>query len=231
MNKNSQTISLLPEKWMAVYQAIPDDGSPIRYKQIVRILNEFDTDSLHKISRSTISAALTFFCNTGYIKKEKISKKNIEYSRQEKLSKRGRELWNRLSDEPKMEGLKLLESEDILINPAYCHDLLVHLKKQGLQDNFMVAQSISLFLDLKDLHIILLEMLLDYADNLNKTNRDIEFQLSFQLEYLPRLIRLTKLIDDVGFDDKVMAGLIKTQFGFTKLTIEEIEEIIKKRGK
>jgi hypothetical protein len=208
---------LISEKWLQVYQTIPEDGSIIGFKDI--------TVKLPRFSRSTIAQALDSFCHSGYVKKEIKSKKNVEYSRTNIMNKKNFDFWNSVNDR----GGNLNVLTMLLMNPAFSHDALVELKNKGCDKEFMEAQAAALIFEFKDLDFLSLVMLYDYAKEPNKNKRISTFKTTLLLEYIPRLMRLIGLLDDVGLDQWVMLKLTNNRLGdLTHALVKANEETDKK---
>jgi hypothetical protein len=198
----SETINgFVSEKWERVYQTIPDDGSPIRFKDIVKILPKF--------SRSTISAALNYFCFSGSVKKKEKSKKNVEYSRMKKNALPF-EAYQQFIDN-NAEVITDFDKIHFKVMTTYAphrRDIIIQLKNEGQEQNLKLAQTISLNDALLNIETQTILLLQDYNIETNKDKQQALFHNHLQLYLIPLLKELPKLVDDIGLDVEVLQMLL-----------------------
>ncbi len=177
IQRMSDKKGFVSEKWERVYETIPDDGSPIRFNEIIEKTG---------ISPTTISAALDCFCNIGYVHKERKSKKNVEYSRT---------FIEHIMNDIPFQRKYLLEIKNI---PT---------KWQKSKNCLSDAQIDAIGLGANILYERLLRLLYIYAkepdeEKISSLNR--ELQLGY-IPLLKSII--TSLIDDIGLQDGVLEEL------------------------
>lgn len=190
------------EKWEQVYQIIPYDGSIIRFKEITKKLPSF--------SRSTISAALTYFCYNGLINKEVKSKKNVLYSRTKKTNMPPEamdNLWTDLNNKYDLDDTEKLFMQVDDTRFPYHRDLLLQLKAEGKDDDLKLAQAMTLNKVLSSIELSLMSALQDYVKEPDKEKAQIDFNNEIKLHYVPTLKELTRLVEGIGLDNVALRML------------------------
>lgn len=198
---NQIKTELVSKKWEQVYHTIPDDGSSTRFKDIIK--------KLPKFSRSTISAALTYFCFNGLIKKEVKSKKTVLYSRNKKTVLPLEAIDHEVAILRKEYGSNLDDLTNLYLHVKntrvpYQLDYLLQLKAEGKDEELKTAQIMMINEILRTIDQRLIGALQDYVKEQNKEKAMIDFNNEIKLHHVPTLRELIKIVDNIGLDNDVL---------------------------
>ncbi|MCX9084948.1 MAG: hypothetical protein OIN87_09145 [Candidatus Methanoperedens sp.] len=190
------------EKCLQVYNVLPADGSPLRYNRIAK--------KLPGMSNSTIVAALDYMVANGLIERQhKEGIKKVEYSKQPLFNQEEKkEYWEHIVSSPGTDGFDKLNFELITTTLTSHKDILLNLKTEGKTDDLQISQAIALNIALKFIETRLILTLQDYGKEPGKEKRKRDFKNELQFILLPLINDLTKLIDDIGLDKKVVTMLL-----------------------
>lgn len=199
MNKNSKIKNSVSEKWMLVYQALPEDGSPIRFKQLIGVFKELHVS----MSRATICAALHYFCDTGWITRVEKSKKTVLYSRAKPNEKGINTILNMRTP------LIISKIAAVIANvpPSYYKDELLDLKKANKDDALFKCQTVIL-----NQYLILIDTHLQYMlmEQVKKPNAE-QLRNDIFLYLIPKVRELISMFKDVGLDERTLPLLSMTE--------------------